>query len=365
MRFIADNAGEALGNLAADALLHRAPALSSGARHASSRLVYAFLAALIAAALLVFHGPTIAVIATVLTVFFLTWLGLRLLGCFLPPVPIERSPPADRDLPVYTIIVALYREANAVQTLIASLRAIAYPPEKLDIKLVLEADDHETWEVLRWLNLVAPFEIIVAPGAGPQTKPKALNIALPFAKGTFTVVYDAEDRPEPDQLRRAVEMFVASEKDVACVQARLTIDNTDDGWLARMFTAEYAAQFDLFLPGLARMGLPLPLGGSSNHFRTDVLRGVGAWDAYNVTEDADLGMRLARFGYRSVMLDSSTYEEAPAKFVPWIGSAPAGSRAGCKPGSCTCVIRSGCCGSLASRASSPSSWSSVAMCWQH
>ena len=182
---------------------------------------------------------------------------------------------------------------------------------------MIEGDDRDTWEALRALNLVEPFEIIVAPEAGPQTKPKALNAALPFVKGTFTVVYDAEDRPEPDQLRKAVAMFEASPKDIACVQARLTIDNTDDGWLARMFTAEYAAQFDLFLPGLARMGLPLPLGGSSNHFRTDVLRHVGAWDSYNVTEDADLGMRLARFGYRSVVIDSTTYEEAPFRFGPW------------------------------------------------
>src|SRR4029079_13498911 len=174
------------------------------------------------------------------------------------------------------------------------------------------------WAALQGLGLAAPFEIIVAPDAGPRTKPKALNAALPFAKGTFTVVYDAEDRPEPDQLCRALERFLTDTDDVACVQARLTIDNTNDGWLARLFTAEYAAQFDLFLPGLARMQLPLPLGGSSNHFCTDVLREIGAWDSYNVTEDADLGMRLARFGYRSVVIESTTYEEAPARLRPWI-----------------------------------------------
>jgi cellulose synthase/poly-beta-1,6-N-acetylglucosamine synthase-like glycosyltransferase len=102
------------------------------------------------------------------------------------------------------------------------------------------------------------------------------------------------------------------------VQARLTIDNTEDGWLARIFTAEYAGQFDVFLPGLAALRLPLPLGGSSNHFRTRVLREVGAWDPYNVTEDADLGIRLSRFGYRSSVITSTTYEEAPARFMPWL-----------------------------------------------
>ena len=190
--------------------------------------------------------------------------------------------------------------------------------EKLDIKIVIEPDDVETAAALAELRLAAPFDVVVAPEVGPRTKPKALNAALPFARGTFTVIYDAEDRPEPDQLRRALAMFQAEDDDVACVQARLTIDNTADSWLSRLFTAEYGAQFDLFLPGLARMRLPLPLGGTSNHFRTDVLRSIGAWDAYNVTEDADLGMRLARFGYRSTVVASTTYEEAPAHLGPWL-----------------------------------------------
>jgi cellulose synthase/poly-beta-1,6-N-acetylglucosamine synthase-like glycosyltransferase len=102
------------------------------------------------------------------------------------------------------------------------------------------------------------------------------------------------------------------------VQARLCID-TRTSWLARYFTAEYAGQFDVVLPKLAALGLPLPLGGSSNHFRTVTLREVGGWDPHNVTEDADLGMRLARFGYRSGVVASSTYEEAPADIGRWLG----------------------------------------------
>jgi cellulose synthase/poly-beta-1,6-N-acetylglucosamine synthase-like glycosyltransferase len=186
------------------------------------------------------------------------------------------------------------------------------------VKIVVEAGDAQTLDAIAALRREFAFEVVVAPAQGPRTKPKALNAALAFARGSFTVVYDAEDRPDADQLRRALEMFRSEDRDLACVQARLTIDNTADGWLAGLFTAEYAAQFDLFLPGLARLCLPLPLGGSSNHFRTGVLRAVGAWDSYNVTEDADLGMRLARFGYRTSVIASTTYEEAPARLRPWL-----------------------------------------------
>jgi cellulose synthase/poly-beta-1,6-N-acetylglucosamine synthase-like glycosyltransferase len=131
-------------------------------------------------------------------------------------------------------------------------------------------------------------------------------------------VFDAEDRPEPNQLRLAFDAFVANGERLACVQARLTIDNTADSWLTRVFTAEYAGLFDVFLPGLAAWRLPLPLGGSSNHFRSAVLRQIGGWDPYNVTEDADLGMRLARFGYHTAVVRSTTYEEAPARFRAWL-----------------------------------------------
>ena len=183
---------------------------------------------------------------------------------------------------------------------------------------MLEPGDDETHKAIRQLQLGPPFEIVVAPDGGPRTKPKALNAALTFVRGKFVAVFDAEDRPERDQLRLALEAFTANSERLACVQARLTIDNTADSWLTRMFTAEYAGLFDVFLPGLAAWRLPLPLGGSSNHFRTAVLRNIGAWDPYNVTEDADLGMRLARFGFRTAVIPSTTYEEAPAHFHPWL-----------------------------------------------
>ena len=158
----------------------------------------------------------------------------------------------------------------------------------------------------------------MAPPGGPRTKPKALNAALPFARGNITAVYDAEDRPDPDQLRLVAARFQNGSDRLACVQARLTIDNTADSWLTRLFTAEYCGQFDVLLPALAHWQLPLPLGGSSNHFRTNMLRKAGAWDPYNVTEDADLGMRRVRLGYETTVVNSSTLEEAPARAWPWL-----------------------------------------------
>jgi cellulose synthase/poly-beta-1,6-N-acetylglucosamine synthase-like glycosyltransferase len=224
----------------------------------------------------------------------------------------------DAELPVYTIISALYREAASVDGLLSAIERLDYPVEKLDVIIALEADDCETRAAIAARNSRVPITVIAVPAAGPRTKPKALNVALSLARGTFTVIYDAEDRPEPNQLRCALRAFRAGGDDLACVQARLCIDNTADSWLARLFTAEYAGQFDVFLPGLAAWRLPLPLDGSSNHFLTTTLREVAGWDPYNVTEDADLGMRLARFGFRSQIIESSTYEEAPAHLGPWL-----------------------------------------------
>jgi cellulose synthase/poly-beta-1,6-N-acetylglucosamine synthase-like glycosyltransferase len=318
-RFLARYGAQALGRAATDSLDRRYPMLSSAPR-AVPRAIWAMpLAALFAIALLLQPGLVLGGLAVGLTGLFIGWTVLRLL-CLLTPVePAQQATPlSDAELPLYTVIVALYREASSVRALVAALKALDYPPEKLDIKFVVEPDDRETRAALESLALGPPFEIVVAPDAGPRTKPKALNAALAFARGDLTVIYDAEDRPEADQLRRAAAIFAAADTSLACVQAALTIDNTRDSWLAALFTAEYAGHFDVLLPGLAARGLMIPLGGSSNHFRTDVLRRVGAWDPYNVTEDADLGTRLARFGYATSTLASTTYEEAPARLGPWL-----------------------------------------------
>jgi cellulose synthase/poly-beta-1,6-N-acetylglucosamine synthase-like glycosyltransferase len=295
------------------------PLLSNAPRTPGRRI--ATCAAVVIWALAFFALAPLAMIEALAGVFcalFLAGALLRLLSCFARPAAGPQAAADDAALPPYTIICALYREASIVRQLVGAIRALDYPAEKLDVKFVLEADDRDTHEALLRLNLGAPFEIVIAPPIGPRTKPKALNIALPLARGLYTVVYDAEDKPEPDQLRRAIDAFRSGGKRLACVQASLTIDNTADNWLTATFTANYAGQFDVFLRGLAALQLPFPLGGSSNHFRTAALRKAGGWDPYNVTEDADLGIRLARLGYKTTFIPCSTYEEAPARFVPWL-----------------------------------------------
>jgi cellulose synthase/poly-beta-1,6-N-acetylglucosamine synthase-like glycosyltransferase len=225
----------------------------------------------------------------------------------------------DHALPIYTVLVPLYREARVLPKILAALDALDYPATKLDIKFIVEADDGETIAAFATLRLPARYEVIVAPRGSPRTKPRALNVALPYAQGGLLVVYDAEDEPDPGQLRLAAARFARASASLACLQARLAIDNTDDGWLPRLFTIEYAALFDVINPGLARLALPMLLGGSSNHFRTAALRQAGGWDAYNVTEDADLGIRLARNGFAVETLDSTTFEEAPSRLYAWLG----------------------------------------------
>lgn len=315
--FAARHGATAIGHRAAHALRRAKPDMSAGSSHPRRWLAAFSVASIVAAAALAAPHIVSLALDAALALIFLGWAGLRLIGALAKHSPEHaREELRDSQLPIYTLIVALYREAPAVAGLINALAALDYPPEKLDIKLVVEQDDADTLGALAMLDLRAPFEIVTAPGIGPRTKPKALNAALPFARGTFVAVYDAEDRPEPGQLRIALDAFRAADSRLACVQARLTIDNTADSWLTRLFTAEYAGLFDVFLPGLAARRLPLPLGGSSNHFRTAVVREIGAWDAYNVTEDADLGMRLFRFGYRTEVIDSTTYEEAPGQLLP-------------------------------------------------
>lgn len=317
-------AGATLVHRAAHGLAERFPHLSAAPRPASrgwfASLAY-YLLRLAGPLTLLTLAPLTVVDAgsVILAIWFLLFTSLRLAGCFAPRQPQPRLRRLhDSELPVYTVVAALYREASSVAPLMRHIGDLDYPPEKLDIKLVIETDDLGTRAAIARLGRMPNVQIIIAPDAGPRTKPKALNCALAFARGTFITVFDAEDRPEPDQLRKALDVFRSHDPDVACAQASLCIDNTGDGWLPRMFTAEYAGQFDAFLQGFSSFGLPLPLGGSSNHFRTNILREVGGWDPYNVTEDADLGFRLARFGYRCVMFPSTTYEEAPARFGAWL-----------------------------------------------
>ncbi|MCY0879325.1 MAG: glycosyltransferase [Firmicutes bacterium] len=224
----------------------------------------------------------------------------------------------DSQLPVYTILIPVRDEAAVLPGLMAALRQLDYPPEKLDVKLLIDADDRATWEAARSLRVPGFVELVSVPVSEPRTKPRVCNFGLQRARGALVTIYDAEDLPEPTQLKKAWLAFQRAPARLACVQAKLSYFNAEQNLLTRWFTAEYGAWFDLLLPALHQARLPIPLGGTSNHFRTSVLRELGAWDPYNVTEDADLGMRLYKAGYQTAVLESITYEEANAEFVNWV-----------------------------------------------
>jgi cellulose synthase/poly-beta-1,6-N-acetylglucosamine synthase-like glycosyltransferase len=324
-QFLLHQTDDVLGRAAANGLRRRFPRMSAAPAAVQGlrwrRYLQRFKGPLGIAALMLLP-PILALDAwsVVLAGWFLLFIGLRLVGSFVPRLPqrkLQRLP--DHRLPVYTVIAALYREAKSVEPLMQAIDALDYPREKLQVILALEPNDLATRAAIARLGPMPHVQVLIVSSTVPRTKPKALNCALPFARGSFTAVFDAEDRPDPGQLRAALDAFRGHDTDVACAQASLCIHNNKDSWLSRTFAAEYAGQFDVFLPGLAAMRMPLPLGGSSNHFRTAVLREVDGWDAWNVTEDADLGFRLARFGYRSVTFDSTTDEEAPIRFQAWLG----------------------------------------------
>jgi cellulose synthase/poly-beta-1,6-N-acetylglucosamine synthase-like glycosyltransferase len=224
----------------------------------------------------------------------------------------------DRTLPVYTILVPAYREEKVIARLLTSLKALDYPADKLDIILLFEEDDPATLAAAKIAAPSANVRFMIVPAGEPQTKPKACNVGLLFAQGEFLVIYDAEDQPEPDQLKKALLAFRRGPRELACVQAALNYYNWNENFLTRMFTLEYSFWFDYLLPGLDKLRLPIPLGGTSNHFRTDVLRSLGGWDPFNVTEDADLGIRAAMHGYRVGIINSTTYEEANKHLGNWI-----------------------------------------------
>lgn len=242
---------------------------------------------------------------------------LRLFATFHRPDLADDPPLADADLPHYTVLVPLRDEAGMVPQLFSALGALDYPAEKLDIVLLVESTSPETIAMAAACLHDARFELFVIPDAPPHTKPKALDYVLPLVRGEHVVVFDAEDIPARNQLRRAAERF-AAHPEIDCLQAELRIDNGAETWLTALFAGEYAGLFTLLLPWLAQHDLPLPLGGTSNHFRTSALRAVGGWDAFNVTEDADLGVRLARMRSRTGTLAVATAEEAPIRLGAWM-----------------------------------------------
>ena len=252
--------------------------------------------------------------------FYKFRLTLRALGTHLETDVTDEEIAAidERHLPMYTILVPLYKEAGIVPRLVRDINALDYPRTRLDVKLLCEEDDEETVQRIRDMQLPPHFHLVVVPDNQPKTKPKACNYGLQLAFGSYCVIFDAEDRPDPDQLKKAVIAFSRVSNNVVCVQAKLNHFNQDQNMLTAWFANEYSMHFELVLPAMGAAESPIPLGGTSNHFVTAKLRELGAWDPFNVTEDADLGIRLHREGYRTAMIDSTTLEEANSQVPNWI-----------------------------------------------
>jgi cellulose synthase/poly-beta-1,6-N-acetylglucosamine synthase-like glycosyltransferase len=289
-------------------------------------LTFAVLGAALAAALLWNWIATLLVLNAAGIVFYLVHIGYKFYiawlslerGVELDPSPEALAAVVDADLPTYTILVPLFRETEVLERLVRGLQALGYPPSKLDIQLLLEEEDTQTIEAARKLDLPPQFRCVVVPDGQPRGKPRACNYGLALSEADLLVIYDAEDRPEPDQLRKAAVAFRETPEGVVCLQARLNYYNQRQNLLTRWFTQEYSTWFDLFLPGLTISGAPVPLGGTSNHFRVPVLKELLGWDPFNVTEDCDLGVRLHARGYRTAMLRSTTWEEANSALLNWI-----------------------------------------------
>lgn len=232
--------------------------------------------------------------------------------------PDDLNPPTG-EWPRYLVMVPIYREGEILPSLVRALSRLDYPRDRLEVRLLIEEDDEETMGAALRLALPPSFVVWPIPVSQPRTKPKACNVGMADSEAEFLVIYDAEDRPDPDQLKKAAVAFTRVAPTVACIQAKLNFYNPDRNFLTRCFTAEYAVWFDLCLPGLDYLNAPIPLGGTSNHFRLAALRELRGWDEFNVTEDCDLGLRLFTQGWRTRILDSTTWEQACPSLHYWIG----------------------------------------------
>lgn len=270
--------------------------------------------------------PALIAVIAIMQLFYLSSVGYKFLLSFagaqlerfVPITQAEMDALADRDLPVYTILLPAYKEPEVVKILIDSLKKLDYPPHKLDVMLLLEEDDPATLDAARSANPNITWRFMVVPNSLPRTKPKACNYGLVFARGEYLTIWDSEDIPDPNQLKMAVTAFEKAPKDYLCFQAALNYFNVEENLLTRMFTLEYSYWFDYLVPGLDRLRLPIPLGGTSNHFRVSQLRALSGWDPFNTTEDADLGIRATAEKLRVGFINSTTYEEANANFGNWI-----------------------------------------------
>ena len=277
---------------------------------------------------LIAPGTGMAVLSLLAMLSLIAFASLRLISLLAQAgddafagVEAESLPPPilPQRLPHISVLVPLYKETEIAARLVARLSRLTYPKHLLEVVLVLEEEDHRTRGALLSAELPGWMRIAVVPGHGAlRTKPRAMNYALDFCRGDIIGIWDAEDAPAPDQLERVVAGFVGADPDVVCLQGILDYYNAQDTWLSRCFAIEYASWFRIILPGMARLGLVLPLGGTTLFIKRHALDEMGGWDAHNVTEDADLGVRLARFGYRTDMVWTVTGEEATSSPIAWI-----------------------------------------------
>jgi cellulose synthase/poly-beta-1,6-N-acetylglucosamine synthase-like glycosyltransferase len=308
-------------------LLNRDPANSAFITFSSGQLIFLFvLLAVVVVGLVTHFKDTSIIINILISVFFLVAILFKM---FLALVGsrFELHQAVTRDevkelvngeLPIYTILLPVYKEDKLIKKLIWNLQSLDYPREQLDIKLLIEEDDDKTLNAVRNLDFPAIFEVVVVPFHMPKTKPKACNYGLHFARGKYLTIYDAEDIPDSDQLKKVVALFNKLPSNYICIQSALNYYNRNENFLTRMFTLEYSYWFDYMLPGLDTLDIPIPLGGTSNHFKLDNLVELGAWDPFNVTEDADLGVRAYAKGYKIAIVNSTTFEEANNEPFNWI-----------------------------------------------
>ena len=306
------------------------PDIFSARKHLTAEFISFASVVMLAASLLVFSLAVLfdAPILTVITglvsllyfvlMIFKLWIVKNSLSASLVDFTDEQIDAiTDEELPVYTILIPAKYESEVMEQIISAMSMIDYPTNKLDILVCMEDYDRETIEAFIDANPPAHFRPFIMPYVNPQTKPKTLNMAFLESRGKYVVVYDAEIIPEPNQLKKA---YLAFKKypDIAVFQTRLDHYNADDNLITKMFSIEFSFYYDMFLPGLQKLGVPVPLSGHSVHFKHDAIKEVGAWDAYNVTEDCDIGMRLFRRGYKIGLIDSISQEEATSTLNMWV-----------------------------------------------
>ncbi|QEC75840.1 glycosyltransferase family 2 protein [Mucilaginibacter ginsenosidivorax] len=308
-------------------LMRRDPKSSASTTFTTPQLAFIFiLLGVIAAGMVLNFKNTSIAINVVISMFFLVAITFKLFLALVGSrfelhqavTKDEVRDVVDTELPLYTVLLPVYKEDKLIKKLIWNLQSLDYPREMLDIKLLIEEDDDKTLKAVQNLDFPAVFEVIVVPFHMPKTKPKACNYGLHFSRGKFLTIYDAEDIPDTDQLKKVVTLFAKLPDHYICIQSALNYFNRNENFLTRMFTLEYSYWFDYMLPGLDTLDIPIPLGGTSNHFKMDALIELGAWDPFNVTEDADLGVRAYAKGYKIAIINSTTYEEANNEPINWI-----------------------------------------------